>query len=65
MPSARETRGEHGAAAARKGQPESAEEFGSKTPRSVHDIPPIWMSNRLNTLAIKSVTEAEIKSLPE
>jgi hypothetical protein len=61
----RETRGEHGAAAARKRQPESAEEFGSKTPWSVHDIPPIWMFKRLNTLAIKSVSEAEIKSLPE
>ena len=61
----RETRGEHGAAAARKGQPESAKEFGSKTPWTLHDIPPIWMFKRLNTLAIKSVTEAKIKSLPE
>src|SRR5262245_20085547 len=51
----RETRGEHGAAAARKGQPESAEEFGSKTPRSVHNIPPIWMFKRLNTLGFGRV----------
>ena len=39
----RETRGEHGATAASKSQPESAKEFGSKTPRSVRDIPPIRM----------------------